>query len=866
MKKKFLFFIFFSCISIGNAQTLIKGLIKDESNMSAISDATIRLKGTNESTKSNEDGSFSLNTSKSGMQTLEISFVGYSSFEKKINLDVLKEELNVFLKANSQQLEEVILTATSIKRSQKETPLSITSFGVKQLSNLGTSSQADILTKVPGITAEGGGGEAASNIFVRGLPSGGQYQFNPLQIDGMPVLSTFGLNSSAHDVYFRNDIGIKSLEFVRGGSSILYGVGSVAGIINYTSAQGSDTPKTVLKTEMASNARYKADFLTSGSFGENSKLYYAFSGFYRYDQGPIKTGLDTEGFQLRGNIKKVTNDGSITFSGQFIDDKVQFYLPYPLEGGTRNRPVGNDGNTIYTLQTAAASDISYRTPNGIYHSQIEDGIATKGGYFMVDFKHIFNESFKLDAKLRYSNYKHQFNFFLDGSGVTGSKAVETQAEYMSARNINTGSFIYLNGQSLNSNARLYENRITDRIRPINELVSDIKVSKSFNNHNLTLGTFMSRSTAGDFNVTTRYLSEYNNQPELINLSGYSVNGVTKAGLGYVNRNISSNKIAIYLADEIKLERWNLDFGFRSETATGVIENEKTQTYNGVGNSGLANIDNIVWGNGYYQRAKVNASDFAFSAAALYKVNEDLSTYANFSKGYFFPELRSVKFNSLDKASSYEPEKILQSELGLKYGKSNFSGTLALYTVSLKDRRIVNFINDPNTGGLIEDVDKQSTYTIGLESTFNYKFIKNTSFNGSFTYQDHKITKAENDATFEGNRISRQPKLLSTFSLEYDNSKYDFVIDYNYSGSKFTNDANTVKLDGFGLTNINLGYTLKFEKNSEKIRLGVQVYNLFNSVGITEGSPRLNNLQTEEQFFVGRPVLPTRLFFNLTFNF
>jgi len=47
---------------------------------------------------------------------------------------------------------------------------------------------------------------------------------------------------------------------------------------------------------------------------------------------------------------------------------------------------------------------------------------------------------------------------------------------------------------------------------------------------------------------------------------------------------------------------------------------------------------------------------------------------------------------------------------------------------------------------------------------------------------------------------------------------------------------------------------------------MQVYNMFNSEGITEGSPRLGNNQTEEEYFVGRPILPARLFMNITFNF
>ena len=64
------------------------------------------------------------------------------------------------------------------------------------------------------------------------------------------------------------------------------------------------------------------------------------------------------------------------------------------------------------------------------HSPIEDGVVTKGGYFLTNFKHNFSDDLKLDAKLRYSRYQHQFNLFLDGSGVTGAKAVETQQEYL----------------------------------------------------------------------------------------------------------------------------------------------------------------------------------------------------------------------------------------------------------------------------------------------------------------------------------------------------------------------------------------------------------------------------------------------------
>ncbi len=227
--------------------------------------------------------------------------------------------------------------------------------------------------------------------------------------------------------------------------------------------------------------------------------------------------------------------------------------------------------------------------------------------------------------------------FLDGSGVSGAKVVETQAEYLAARGLTSGDFTYLNGQPLDSDALLYENRILDRSRPLQELMADIKFTKTAGNHNITFGTFMSRSEAGDFNLITNYLGEYNDRPELVNVSGYSINGVTNRGTSYTNRNISSNKIAFFVADEVKLDRWNFDFGVRYERASGDIEVEGTESYT-VDNTGITNLDNVMWGNGSFTRGHVSADDFAFVVAGLYKVNDDLSAYGNFSSGYFFPRV------------------------------------------------------------------------------------------------------------------------------------------------------------------------------------------------------------------------------------
>lgn len=301
---------------------------------------------------------------------------------------------------------DIVVTGTSAARRARDTPLSVSTIDATQLQRVSASSQADILNTVPSIKAEGGGGEVAVNVFIKGLPLGGTYQLTPLQYDGIPVLSSFGLNSSAYDVYFRNDLGIERLEFVRGGVSNLFGSGSVAGLINYISKTGHDTPEGNVQLEWAERGRVRGDVALSGPLSKDAGLFYALSGDYRYDDGPIRTGLPTKGGQVRGNIRKDFSDGSgsVTLSGQYINDRVQFYLPFPLDGSTRQRIPGNDGALVNSVMTDAVSGLGFNTPNGRFQTQIADGVYTNGGQVALAFTKDLGNGWGLNGKGKYSQY------------------------------------------------------------------------------------------------------------------------------------------------------------------------------------------------------------------------------------------------------------------------------------------------------------------------------------------------------------------------------------------------------------------------------------------------------------------------------
>lgn len=789
--------------------------------------------------------------------------------------------------SSNQEIENIVITGSSLARAEADTPAKTAIYDNEELANTGFSSQADILITVPGLKVEGGGGEVATNAFVRGLPSGGQFQFTPLNFDGMPVFLS-GMTSSAQDVYYRPDIGIERVEFVSGGVSNLFGPGSVAGVINYISKKGTDTPETTVQIEVAEEGRVRTDFFTSGALSEDDDLYYALSGFYRYDEGPLDTGLPTKGYQLRWNLHKDFEDGFVTVYAQTIDDKVQFFLPLPLDGNDRERLPGNVGGDVFVAQTVAAAELSYDTADGRYESPIRDGVATKGSSFAVEFENQLNDMWRLSGKAKAADYEHQFNLFLDGDGITNTP--ETLDGYVnnSARAIDgqsltdlygTPSFTWSeSGQAVPEDYLLFGNRLLDRQRDGDFFSTEFNFTAEFDTdnfeHTFNIGTYFITAEQMDYNIISSYLADFSNgkNARLVDLSftdadgnvtHYSQNGVVGPGISYTNRDLTSNRTALYITDQLVSEKWTFDIGARIERAEGTLKQEGNEWVTVSDDPTLApNLQVNRTGNGRFTYGEVGTTEVAISGAALYKMDEhDLNFYANASSGYFFPQVRSIRFDENGDPQSYDGEDITLGAIGLKYFPKDLYIDASLFMAKLENRRSVEFEND-GLGGITERVTEQSTETFGAEVIGRWSVTDYISIDGNITYQDAEFTEGAND----GKEPRRQPGLSGNLGFSYDDGFVDTRVNVSYFGDNYANDSNTVELDSHSIVTLSAGYTWEF-KDAQSLRLGVNVWNLFDSDGITEGSPRQGNSQVNGgDFFVGRPILPRRISLTARYDF
>ena len=117
----------------------------------------------------------------------------------------------------------------------------------------------------------------------------------------------------------------------------------------------------------------------------------------------------------------------------------------------------------------------------------------------------------------------------------------------------------------------------------------------------------------------------------------------------------------------------------------------------------------------------------------------------------------------------------------------------------------------------------------------------------------------------GKELERQPGVLYNAGLYYDDHSLDASIFTNYTGDNFVASNNAITLKHFHIVNFDAGYKVRLGGGS--LRVGVNIFNLFNTDATTEGSPRQDVNQTVGgAYFVGRPVLPRRFTGRVTYSF
>lgn len=901
MKSKHLLIVFFCCLGITKsmAQAILSGKVKDNKGEPLIG-VTIALKGSKIGTTTDVDGKYSLKLMDAPAAKISLSAVGYKTITEDIKLDKGDVQKDFTLVEDIFNFDQVVVTGTSTSRTQREMAGSLTQLSAKQIQATSPNSMADILRFVPGVHVEGGGGDVAANIFVRGLPSGGQYKYNPIEEDGMPVQSTGYLTSSAQDVYFRSDLGIANMEFARAGSSTLFGMGAPLGVFNYISKKGGAESETEVKLSGGQYNLYRMDFNTGGPM--NDKWQYNVSGLARYDEGPLVTGSPSRGYQIRGNVTRKIDNGYIRLYFRTLDDNAQFFLPFPHVKNTTDAALGNNGKEITTLNTPYGGNFSLVNPLGTITGSLGNGVTAKGNSFMFEFAKSFN-GWDLQSKTRLSKFEHRFDFWSPG------KTFEIEA-YAKSKNPTLKSYAYTyadNGMpmALSNGANggktfVTEQSLTLRNRPMSDYSTDLRLTKKFTKgsteHNITIGTFGAITRQLEDIAGTGVLVELNDQPRLIDLAVVDANGqtikLTKGGFrqnvaGRTYNTFEADKIAFYAGDEMVFNKLRVDAGFRYEVQQGVITVGETAAYTNATATTVADAS-YRWLTGKTIYRKISTSDYSAVLGLNYEVSKTTNLYGSFTKGFYFPELRTFSNISRDKNGNFiqavptQNENVYQVEGGAKYANDKLSGSVALYYNTIKNRLQNDIIS--GTDGVLREITNAvgSTTTYGTEISLAYRVAAGLIIDANTTLQNHRYdeffkTLPGADGTFgtaddakidyKGNWILRQPKFMLNGGISYDKRNWDLGLMYNYEGKRYADDQNNIEMPAYSIVNMRAARSFSMG-NKQSVKIGLNLYNAFNNRGLTEGDPRVADTSTvtNDPFYNARPILPRRLTASISFKF
>ena len=150
--------------SISQQDGKVTGTVEDE--FGPVAGASVVVKGTTNGNITDMDGNFTLEGVKSG-DIIQISFIGYATQEIKYTG---QGTISVKLAEDTQKLDEVVVTALGMKRSEKALGYAVTELKGDELKTNAINPVASLQGKVAGveIASSDGGMFGATKIQIRG--------------------------------------------------------------------------------------------------------------------------------------------------------------------------------------------------------------------------------------------------------------------------------------------------------------------------------------------------------------------------------------------------------------------------------------------------------------------------------------------------------------------------------------------------------------------------------------------------------------------------------------------------------------------------------------------------------------------------
>ncbi|MEQ8924180.1 MAG: TonB-dependent receptor [Fulvivirga sp.] len=317
------------CSFIAISQNQITVKVLDAESNDALPNATLQLNELIGVT--NSEGLYTFTTKSKGLQSLKVSFVGYETYKRVVDLSE-QRRLEVKLKPEAFLTDEVVVSST---RASEDTPMTYTAVDKQDIESLNFGQDLPfILNFTPSLvtTSDAGAGIGYTGLRIRGTDA---TRIN-VTINGIPLN-----DSESQGVFWVNTPDLASstdnIQIQRGVGTSTNGAGAFGGTVN-------------LQTNTRRSEAY-ADIINSfGSF--NSRRHTLGFG----------TGLFNDHWTIDGRLSKIESDG-------YIDRATSDLHSYYFAGGFYK------GKTMIKAILFGGAERTYQswygTPEAVLENDIE---------------------------------------------------------------------------------------------------------------------------------------------------------------------------------------------------------------------------------------------------------------------------------------------------------------------------------------------------------------------------------------------------------------------------------------------------------------------------------------------------------------
>ncbi|WP_163397711.1 TonB-dependent siderophore receptor [Flavobacterium fluviatile] len=639
-----------------------------------------------------------------------VSFISYSQ-NKASDTDSASAINDTVKKKKGQELNEVIVTGnkhqkpvTALRSGLKpmDTPQSVQVIGSDVIEQQQAIRLSEVLKNANGINVSSARGGAQESFSSRGYSLSGNNNGNSNA--GSILKNGFRFNSgSIPDIS-----GLEKVEFLKGGSAILYGNVAPGGILNLVTKAPSFTKGGSVSMQAGSYAYYKPSIDFYGPL--NKSIAYRINASYENSES-FRDVVKNERFYVNPSLLfNVSDKTQITVQGDYLDAD---WTP-------------DFGTGAISYPAPATNSIIIDAPRNMYYGALWSRGNTKSASASAFVNHDFNENWKLNFNASYQSYNRTQKSTAQLSGVTP-----------------TGDW----------NRGLVQNKNLERI-----FADQLSLQGTFNTgsvkHQIFTGADWENSFAPAytfaFNPTTYdKINLYTFDPDNQRTDEPNARNTQIA-------NTDTNRFGVYFQDLVSItEKFKVLAGIRWSWQ----ELEVTTYKETAGNGKPEGTEPTV-------APKKLDNAFSPKAGLVFQPTKDISLFASYSNSFTPNTGTTVDLQPI------EPSIIDQYEAGIKtdFLKGLFSTNVTVYQITNNNlAQTAEFKADgtPNTDTSIKVLNGQ-TKSKGVEVDITAKPVQGLSIIAGYSYNDYRYSKTSglNGSPVEGDRLVGTPQNTANLSFFY----------------------------------------------------------------------------------------------------